>query len=74
MKLQAHGSLQQVGLYLIVTQPDSVVKEVKADDMIMEWLAFGMPSGCGKTLCEHFLHELQVRLLIKGSIKAENSP
>ncbi len=59
---------------LIITQPYPVVQEVEADDMIMEWLAFGMPPGSGKALCEHFLHELQMWLLVKGCVKAQHRP
>ena len=52
--------------HLVVAQPQPVVQEVKADDMIMEGFAFGMPPGSCKALSEHLLHQLQVRLLIKG--------
>ena len=57
---------------LIVSQPQPVVQEVEADDMIMEGLAFGVPPGGGKGMREHLLHQLQVRLLIEGCIKAQN--
>ncbi len=42
--------------------------------MIMERLAFGVPPGCGKALCEHLLHELQMWLLVKGCVKAQHRP
>ena len=58
--------------HLIITQPQPVVKEMKADDMVMKGLAFGMPLGSGKALSEHLLHQLQVRLLIKGRVKAQD--
>ncbi len=62
--------LLRVQAYLVVSQPYPVVKEMEADDMVMEGLAFGVPSGRGKALSEHLLHQLQVRLLIEGRIKA----
>ena len=64
--LTSRRPLQLIVLsYLIVPKPDSVVKEVEADDMIMERFAFGMPSWGGKALCKHLLHQLQMWLLIK---------
>lgn len=67
-------ALQDIRLLpdLIVAQPEPVIQEVEADDVIMEGLAFGVPPGGGKGLDEHLLHQLQVRLLIKGCVKAED--
>ena len=45
---------------------------MEADDMVMEGFAFGVPPGSGKALSEHLLHQLQVRLLIKRRIKAQD--
>ena len=45
---------------------------MEADYMIMEGLAFGMPPGSGKALSEHLLHQLQVWLLIKSGVEAQD--
>ena len=45
---------------------------MEADDMIMKGFAFGVPPGSGKALGEHLLHQLQVRLLIKGRVEAQD--
>ena len=45
---------------------------MEADNVIMEGLAFGMPPGGCKALREHLLHELKMRLLVKGRVKAED--
>ena len=60
--------------YLVVTQPDSIIQKVEADDMIMEGFTFGMPPGSGEALREHLLHQLKVRLLVKGRVKTEHRP
>ena len=40
--------------------------------MIMKGFAFGVPPGSGKALREHLFHQLQVRLLIKGRVEAQD--
>lgn len=60
--------------HLVVSQPYPVVQKVEADDMVMERLAFGVPPGRGKALSKHLLHQLQMRLLIKGRVKAQDRP
>lgn len=40
--------------------------------MIMKGFAFGVPPGSRKALGEHLLHQLQVRLLIKGRVEAQD--
>ena len=59
---------------LVVAQPQPIVQEVETDDMVMEGFAFGVPPGGGKGLREHLFHQLQMWLLIKGRVKAQDGP
>lgn len=51
---------------LVVAQPDAALCNAEAEHVVQEGLALGMPLGGGKHLSQHFLKQLQVRLLVKG--------